>query len=162
MIRWSRRAAHVIPAAALTLLSACGKEATPTAPSVQTSFLVGTWRGTATIQVNPGDPGAPPPSSGPMVWTFEAVPQTNLQTFRATVRSTHSWLTMETTASAALTPGNTAPANISTQGEFQSPRGCRGTFGSVGTANATRIEANFTGTDCQLATFSGTVVLTKD
>jgi hypothetical protein len=34
-------------------------------------------------------------------------------------------------------------------------------FGSVGTAEATRIEANFTGTDCQLATFSGRVVLTK-
>jgi hypothetical protein len=47
-------------------------------------------------------------------------------------------------------------------GEFSSPRGCRGTFGSVGTANATRVEANFTGTDCQLATFSGTIVLTKD
>ena len=144
MIRWSRRAAHVIPATALTLLSACGKEATPTAPSVQTSFLVGTWRGTATIQVNPGDPGAPPPSTGPMAWTFDAVPQT-----------------METTASTALTPGNTPPTRISMQGEFPSPRGCRGTFGSVGTANTTRIEANFTGTDCQLATFSGTVVLTK-
>ena len=31
----------------------------------------------------------------------------------------------------------------------------------VGTAEATRIEADFTGTDCQLATFSGRVVLTK-
>ena len=37
----------------------------------------------------------------------------------------------------------------------------RGTFGSVGTAEATRIEADFTGTDCQLATFIGRVVLTK-
>jgi hypothetical protein len=36
-----------------------------------------------------------------------------------------------------------------------------GTFGSVGTAEATRIEADFTGTDCQLATFTGRVVLTK-
>jgi hypothetical protein len=45
--------------------------------------------------------------------------------------------------------------------EFNSPRGCRGTFGSVGTAEATRIEADFTGTDCQLATFSGRMVLTK-
>lgn len=162
MSRWSRRAEHVILAAALTLLPACGKEATPTAPSVQTSFLSGTWRGTATIQVNPGDPGAPPPSAGPMTWTFEAVPQTNLQTFRVTIQSTHPWLTMETTASTALTPGNTPPANTSTQGEFQSPRGCRGTFGSVGTANTTRIEANITGTDCQLATFSGTIVLAKD
>ena len=36
-----------------------------------------------------------------------------------------------------------------------------GGFGSVGTAEATRIEADFTGTDCQLATFSGRMVLTK-
>ena len=50
---------------------------------------------------------------------------------------------------------------ISTHGEFNSPRGCRGTFGSVGTADATRIEADFTGTDCQLATFSGRMVLMK-
>ena len=45
--------------------------------------------------------------------------------------------------------------------KFNSPRGCRGTFGSVGTAEATRIEADFTGTDCQQATFTGRVVLTK-
>jgi len=32
------------------------------------------------------------------------------------------------------------------------------TFGSIGTAEATRIEADFTGTDGQLATFSGQVV----
>jgi hypothetical protein len=32
---------------------------------------------------------------------------------------------------------------------------------TVGTAEATRIEADFTGTDCQLATFTGRVVLTK-
>jgi hypothetical protein len=31
----------------------------------------------------------------------------------------------------------------------------------VGTAEATRIDADFTGTDCQLATFSGRIVLTK-
>jgi len=58
-------------------------------------------------------------------------------------------------------PGNSPPTQISTHGEFNSPRGCRRTFGSVGTAEATRIEADFTGTDCQLATFSGRVVLTK-
>ena len=103
-----------------------------------------------------------PPSSGPMQWTFEAMPQTNLQSFRTTVRSDHPWLTMMTTATTALTPGNTPPTQISTQGEFTSPRGCRGTFGSVGTAQATRIEADFTGTDCQQATFIGRVVLTKN
>ena len=90
-----------------------------------------------------------------MTWTFEVVPQTNMQSLRATIRSTHPWLTMETTGSTALSPGNSPPTQISTHGEFNSPRGCRGTFGSVGTAEATRIEADFTGTDCQLATFSG-------
>jgi hypothetical protein len=94
--------------------------------------------------------------------TFEVVPQTNLQTFRTTVRSQHAWLPVTTTASTSLTPGNTAPAQISTQGQFDSPRGCRGTFGSVGTANASRIEADFTGVDCNQATFTGSVVLTKN
>ena len=95
-----------------------------------------------------------------MTWTFEVVPQTNLQSLRATIRSTHPWLTMETTGTTALSPGNAPPTDISTHGEYTSPRGCRGTYGSVGNAQATRIEADFTGTDC-LATFSGRVVLTK-
>ena len=151
------------PLPLLLLLTACGGSSpSPTGPSAPTSFLTGTWRGTVTIEVNPGDPNALPPSSGAMQWTFEVTPQTNLQSFRTTVRSEHAWLTMTTTATTALTPGNTPPAQISTQGGFDSPRGCRGTFGSVGTAEATRIEADFTGTDCQKATFVGRVVLTKN
>ncbi len=147
----------------LLLLTACGGSSpSPTGPSAPTSFLSGTWRGTVTIEVNPGDPDALPPSSGAMQWTFEVTPQTNLQSFRTTVRSEHAWLTMTTTATTALTPGNTPPTQISTQGGFDSPRGCRGTFGSVGMAEATRIEADFTGTDCQQATFIGRVVLTKN
>ena len=67
----------------------------------------------------------------------------------------------ETTGSTALSPSNSPPTQISTRGEFNSSRGCRGTFGSVGTAEATQIEADFTGTDCQLATFTGRIVLTK-
>jgi len=154
---WSR------PLPLLVLLTACGGSSpSPTGPSTPTSFLTGTWRGTVTIEVNPGDPNALPPSSGAMQWTFEVMPQTNLQSFRTTVRSEHAWLTMTTTATTALTPGNTPPTQISTQGEFDSPRGCRGTFGSVGMAEATRIEADFTGTDCQQATFIGRVVLTKN
>ena len=153
---WSR------PLPLLVLLTACGGSSpSPTGPSAPTSFLTGTWRGTVTIEVNPGDPNALPPSSGAMQWTFEVTPQTNLQSFRTTVRSEHAWLTMTTTATTALTPGNTPPAQISTQGGFDSPRGCRGAFGSVGIAEATRIEADFTGTDCQQATFVGRVVLTK-
>ncbi len=95
-----------------------------------------------------------------MTWTFEVVPNTNVQSLTATIRSTHPWLTMETTGSTALTPNNAPPTQISTHGEFTSPRGCRGTFGSVGDAQATRIEADFTGTDCP-SSFSGRVVLTK-
>ena len=150
------------PLPVLLLLTACGGGSpSPSGPS-SSSFLTGTWSGTVTIAVNPGDPGAPAPTSGPITWTFEVVPQTNLQTFRTTVRSQHAWLPVTTTASTALTPGNTAPAQISTQGQFDSPRGCRGTFGSVGTANASRIEADFTGVDCNQATFTGSVVLTKN
>jgi len=113
------------------------------------------------LQVNPGDPNAPAPTSGTMEWTFEPIPQTNLQSFRVSIRSDHPWLGVTTNGSAAITPTNTAPTQISTQGEFASPRGCRGTFGSVGQAQATRIEADFTGTDCQAATFAGAVSLTK-
>jgi len=141
-------------------LSGCGRESTPTSPSGPTSFLAGTWRGTVTIQVSPRDPNPPLPTTGEMTWTFEAVPQTNMQSFRATIRSTHPWLTIETTGTTALSPGSSPPTQISTHGEFDSPRGCRGTFGSVGDAQATRIEADFTGTDCP-STFTGRVVLTK-
>lgn len=155
------RGTQAIPIALFLLLAGCdGRSPSPTSPS-PTSFLTGTWTGTVTIQVNPGDPDAPPPTTGPMTWTFAVVPQTDLRTFTTTIRSQDPWLTMETTASTALTPSNTPPTQISTQGEYNSPRGCRGTFASIGTAQATRIEADFNGSDCQLATFSGTLVLTK-
>ena len=152
---------RAVPIAVFLLLAGCGRESSsPTSPS-PSSFLTGTWAGTVTIQVNPGDPNAPPPTTGAMTWTFSAVPQTNLQSFTTTIRSQDPWLAIETTAATALTPGNTPPTSISTQGEYNSPRGCRGTFASIGTAQATRIEADFNGSDCQLATFSGAMVLTK-
>ena len=47
-------------------VASCGREATPTGPSGQTSFLAGTWRGTVTIQVNPGTVNlAPIVNAGP-------------------------------------------------------------------------------------------------
>jgi hypothetical protein len=153
--------AWLAPLLFLGLASCGGGSPTPTGPSTASSFLTGTWRGTLMLQVNPGDPQAPAAMSGTMEWTFEAVPQTNLQSFRASVRSDHPWLTMTTSGMTAITPGNSAPAQISTQGEFSSPRGCRGTFGSVGRAETGRIEADFTGTDCQAATFTGHLILTK-
>ncbi len=159
---WLRmQAMRAIPIALVLLLAGCdGRSPSPTSPS-PSSFLTGTWTGTVTIQVNPGDPNPPPPTTGAMTWTFSAVPQTNLHSFTTTIRSQDPWLAMETTAATALTPGNTPPTSISTQGEYNSPRGCRGTFASIGMAQATRIEADFNGSDCQLATFSGTMVLTK-
>ena len=143
-------------------LIACGGSTNPTSPSAPMSFLSGTWRGTLVLQVNQGDPNSPAPTTGTMEWTFEPVPQTNLQSFRVSIRSDHSWLAITTSGSAAITPSNTPPTQISTQGEFTSPRGCRGTFGSVGEAQARTIEADSTGTDCQAATFTGRVVLSKN
>jgi hypothetical protein len=151
-----------LPIPLLVALTACGGGgASPTAPSAPTSFLTGTWRGTITVQVNPGDPDQQPEVSGPAHWTFEPVAGSNLQSFRTTVQAQHPWFAAAASGSTTLTPGNAPPASISTLGGFDSPRGCRGTFGSVGTAQATRIEADFTGTDCQAATFTGRVVLTK-
>jgi hypothetical protein len=150
------------PSPLLMLLMACGGSSPgPTAPSASVSFLDGTWRGTVTIEVNPGDPTAVPPTSGTTQWTFETVPNSNQQAFRATVQSDHAWLRMATSATTSLTPTGTPPTQITTHGQFDSPRGCRGTFGSVGTASVSRIEADFTGTDCQQATFAGRIVLAK-
>ena len=56
----------------------------------------------------------------------------------------------------------TPPTQIGTEGDYSSPRGCRGVFGSFGTAEATRIEASFDGADCDDTTFDGRVTLTKD
>jgi len=151
-------------AAALVLVTtaACGgSSSSPTSPSEGASFLTGTWRGTITIQPNASDPNAPPETSAPTTWTFELVPQTNLQSFRATIRSDHPWLPVTTIGTTALIPGNTPPAQISTQGDYASPRGCRGTFGSFGVAEARRIDADFTGVDCTVS-FRGRVLLTKD
>ncbi len=150
------------PVPLLLTLAACGGGApSPTAPTAPQSFLVGTWRGTLTIQPNPTGPQPGSPVSGAVTWTFEVVPQTNLQTFRATIRSENAWLPITVIASTAIIPGNTPPAQISTQGDYDSPRGCRGSFGSFGVAEATRIDADFTGVDCPV-TFTGRVLLTKE
>lgn len=144
-----------------TWFTACDSAPGPSAPSGPQSFLAGTWQGTVTIQVNTNVPGAPPAGSASTTWTFEVVPQTNLQTFRATIHSTHPWLPIDTIGATALSPTNTPPTQISTQGDYSSPRGCSGTFGSFGTADATRIDADFKGADCNLVTFTGHVALAK-
>ena len=143
-------------------LIACGDSGSaPTSPTPAQSFLVGTWRGTMTIQPDPtgAQPGAP--VSGTVTWTFEVVPQTNLQSFRTTIRSENGWLPITLTSSTSMIPGNTPPAQISTQGEYDSPRGCRGTFGSFATAEARSIQGSITGVDCPVP-FTGSVTLTKE
>ena len=154
----TRRAWSPVWVLAVLCSAACGRS--PTEPSAAPSFLAGTWQGTVTIEVNPGEAGGLPATTAAITWTFEVVPQTNMQTFRATVQSAHLWLPITTVASTALVPTNSPPTHISTQGDYNSPRGCRGTFGSSGTAEARRIDADFTGVDCG-ARFTGRVVLTK-
>ena len=143
-------------------LIGCGDSGSaPTSPTPTQSFLVGTWRGTMTIQPDPtgAQPGAP--VSGTVTWTFEVVPQTNLQSFRTTIRSENGWLPITLTSSTSMIPGNTPPAQISTQGEYNSPRGCRGTFGSFSTAETRSIQCSITGVDCPVP-FTGSVTLTKE
>src|SRR4051812_34935391 len=93
---------------AMVVSAACGDGSGPTAPAGAgpQPFLAGTWKGTVTIRVNPGEPGVPAPMSGATTWTFEVVPQTNNQTFQATVQSAHPWLPTTMTAMTALAPGN--------------------------------------------------------
>jgi hypothetical protein len=150
-----------IPAVLLITLAGCSGSSTPTSPSESQSFLAGTWRGTMTIQQNPAAPQPPPPVTGAVTWTFEVVPQTNRQTFRTTVQSSNDWLPITVVMSTAMIPGNTPPAQISTQGQYDSPRGCRGTLGSFANANANRIDGDISGVDCAVA-FAGSVSLTKD
>ena len=137
----------------------CGGGSGPTAPSAPTSFLAGTWTGTVTIE-REGEPIV----SGPISWTFEVVPDTNRQSFRTTIRSQHAFIPVTITGTSTLTPSNTPPARISTQGEYPSPRGCTGSVLSVGDAAVTTIDADFSGVDCATlprSTFRGRVALTK-
>jgi len=152
-MRHQRRACLAF-AVSLVLLAGCDDGRAPTSPT-PSSFLSGTWQGTLTIQ-----PSGQPASTAPTTWTFTAVPQTNLQSFNASIRSEHPWLAITLQGTAALAPSATPPTQLSTQGNYSSPRGCNATFGSLGTANATRIEATFHGVDCEVS-FDGSVVLTK-
>src|ERR1700682_4275395 len=107
----TRRATRGLLVLIVTLMSACGGGTSgPTGPSGSQSFLAGTWQGTMTIQVAPGPNGQQPATVGATTWTFEVVPQTTLQTFKATIRSENSWLPVTTVSTTAIIPGNTPPA----------------------------------------------------
>lgn len=90
----------------------------PTTPSSSPSFLTGTWTGTLTIE-REGEVT----TVGSTSWTFDVVPGTDRQTFRVTIQSQHPWLPISAMVTSALTPSNTPPARISTQGDYASPRG---------------------------------------
>jgi hypothetical protein len=80
------------------------------------------------------------------------------------IQSQHVFLPITTTVLSQITPGNTPPARISTQGMYPSPRGCTGSLLSVGMADTRTIDADFSGVDCaslQHQTFTGRVQLTK-
>ncbi len=98
-------------------LAACGDGGSPpTAPSGPQSFLAGKMRGPMTIQPDPTGPQPGSAVSGAVTWTFEVVPQTNLQAFRTTIRSENGWLPITLTSSTSMIPGNSPPAQIITQG----------------------------------------------
>ena len=143
----------------LTALTGCGREQTPTSPTTARSFLEGVWTGTLTIER-----GGEPTTSGATTWTFEVMPGTNLQSFNVRIQSQHAFLPITTTVLSQITPGNTPPARISTQGTYPSPRGCTASLLSVGMAETRTIDADFSGVDCpslQHPTFTGRVQLTK-
>src|ERR671937_12787 len=120
---------HLTAIGLLITLPACGREATPTTPSSPRSFLEGVWTGTLTIE-REGEPT----TSGPTTWTFEVMPGTNLQSFNVRIQSQHPFLPITATVLSQITPSNTPPARISTQGSYPSPRGCTASLLSVGTA----------------------------
>jgi len=143
-----------------SLVASCGGGASPTGPSGETSFLTGTWRGTLTItRIGEAD------VTGATTWTFEVTPGTGRQNFRTTIQSDNTWLTFSTTTSSVITPSPEPPGRIGTSGTYPSPRGCRGDFTSIGDVQATTIDANFVGVDCDQGAgrvgFEGRVRLTK-
>ena len=66
----------------------------------------------------------------------------------ATIRSQNAWLPITITVSTPIIPGNTPPAQISTQGEYDVAARMQRHVRQLGNAETTRIEADFTGVDC--------------
>lgn len=159
------RACGVTVATILCLaLSGCGGGAgsVPTAPSPARSFLEGTWKGTVSIAPKPLARDPLPTTTGTTTWVFEARPDTNLQVFSVTIRQDHDWLPVDMRGTVFL-PTNTPPVDITTPGDYRSPRGCLGSFFGTGVAERTTIDLDFTGSevDCDSWRFTGRVLLEK-
>jgi len=137
------------------MTAGCG--ASPTAPSAQpTSLLEGTWRGTITVT-----PTGQALVAGPTTWTFRSVSGSAGSTYTATIESLNPWLPVSASAQTALVPPGLSPSDVSTLGDYASPRGCRGSFSSYGTTSATRFTATFHGVDCNTQRFDGSVELSR-
>jgi hypothetical protein len=150
---------HVAVVVSLFAITGCGREGTPSSPSTPRSFLEGIWTGTLTIE-REGEPT----TSAATTWTFEVMPSTNLQSFNVRIQSQHPFLPITAVVLSQITPGNTPPARISTQGTYSSPRSCTASLLSVGTADTRTIDADFSGVDCpslEHPTYTGRVQLTK-
>jgi hypothetical protein len=95
-------------------------------------------------------------------WTFETVVGTNLQSFRVTIPSQHSWLPITTTVTSAITPSNQPSASVPRR--IPVSEGMRGHAAQRGNAETRTIDADFSGVDCPTltnSTFIGHVTLTK-
>ena len=109
----------------LPLLGCGAAVPAPTTPSPAQSFLTGTWRGTMTIQP---DPTGPQPGARQRRCDLDV--RGGAADEPADLPRDHPlgerWLPITLTSSTSIIPGNTPPAQISTQGDYDSPRGCRG------------------------------------
>lgn len=148
--------------ASVPLLVSCGGGTTttgPTAPTAESSFLTGTWRGMATIHRD-----GMADSHAMTTWEFTLIPNTGTISFSTKLTVQDAWLPLTVNLNTSVTPAQPG-GHISTVGPYDSPRGCRGAIGSIGTAFADRIEASFEGADCQQlplpSTFTGAMTLTK-
>ena len=114
-----RRSTHQVAVALfLVALTGCGQESTPASPSSSRSFLEGVWTGTVTISGRVSQRLR----SHDMDLRGHAGHESAV--VQRAIQSQHAFLPITATVLSQITPGNTPPARISTQGTYPSPRGC--------------------------------------
>ncbi len=142
--------------AAVVLSMAACSGGGPSGPTpTDGGFLAGTWSGTLTVTRD-----GQPPVSGPTTWTFSPLNLGGGMSYRAQIHAQNAWLPLSTTATTDLVPPGAPPSEVSTLGDYASPRGCKGTFSSWGTVDQHTLSAAFIGVDCG-ATFEGSVRLSR-